>query len=74
MRVAHFGNGLRNRFGLIQKRTLLAAAFAFATTGQAQTLAVGTHAGLAARIQQQDERIPGVGLDLLGHELCNAVV
>lgn len=40
---------------------------------QAHTLAVGIHAGLTARTQQQDERIPGIDLDVLGHKLCNAV-
>ena len=55
--MTHFSNGLRNRFGLIQKLTLLAATFVCATTALAQTFAVGTQATLAARIQQQDARI-----------------
>jgi len=34
---------------------------------KAKTLAVGLHAALAVRTQQQDERIQGIGLGVLGH-------
>jgi len=39
---------------------------------QAKTLAVGIHA-CSQPAQQQDERIQGIGLDVLGHKLSDAV-